>query len=409
MPSIEASGPPSALASTPLATPLTDGATSTVTGADGAPAEPPAPSVPEPPDTPSPPSTPPPVHPPAPEHPFLPGDPTPPVTPAPPPAVPDAPFVPGDPTPAPTPPAPSPPQGPTPPSASAVTERVPADHFGGRIVAEPVPEPVATTSLEGLMRRIDRLMTRQPDPAAQREIAALVALFPRLERPQNAPLVSIAELAVTALAQDPPQMELAAELRRAIRATTRGWDNLFRRIRFTTPSMRVLLGLAAFLFVILPPILLAVEALVAGAVQKELHPQQIVMVGIAGAVGSIISIMVRIQDFDRGSTPDPASQVFIGAFRPVIGIGFALFGYLVVKAGILPIGVPAEQAPYFFASLAFICGFSERLANDLVAKSEQTLSDAIRGDAPQRPAITPASSTPTTPPPPGSEANGSQG
>jgi hypothetical protein len=363
--------------------------------------EEPPPSVPQPPDTPSPPATPPPAHPPAPEHPFLPGDPTPPATPAPPPAVPDAPFVPGDPTPAPPSPAPPPPAGPAQPSAAGagVPERIAAARFGGRIIAEAGVSPAAADALDALMLRIDGLIARSPDAAAQREIAELVALVPRLERPQNASLVAIADRAVTALAQSPPQVELAAQLRAAIRRTSRGTDNLFRRLRFTTPSVRVLLGLAVFLVVVMPLILLAVEPLVQHALDKKLSPEQVVMVGIAGAFGSIISIMVRIQDFDRSSTPDPASQVFVGAFRPVIGIGFALFGYVAVKAGILPIGVPAEQAPYFFAALAFLCGFSERLANDLVAKTEQSLAEAIRGN-PAQPEVTPGpTAAPGSPPP----------
>jgi hypothetical protein len=300
--------------------------------------------------------------------------------------------MPGDPSP-PTPAQPpSPPAGPAAPTAAAA--RVPADLFGGRIVAEPDTPQAAATALNAMLLRLDALIARSLDPAAQREVAALVALVPRLERPQNASLVAVAERAVTALAQTPPQVELAAQLRDSIRRATRGIDNFRRAIRFTTPAVRVLLGLMIFLVGVMPLMLLAAIPGAHRALDRNMNPDQVLMVGVAGAIGSIISIMVRIQDFDRSSGPDATSQVFVGALRPVIGIGIALFAYTVVKAGILPIGVPAEQAPFFFAALAFISGFSERLANDLVAKTEQTLSEAIRGNAPQ-PAAAPVPQSPS--------------
>ncbi|MDB4948932.1 MAG: hypothetical protein JWM27_1581 [Gemmatimonadetes bacterium] len=332
------------------------------------------PSNPQPPETPERPSTPQPAPAAPPEHPFMPGDPAPsPSRPSPAepsqPSQPDAPFIPMDPRPV-SPGDPPPPGGPQ-------LACIPANAFAGRIVDGP---PMSDArQLDMLLARIDRLIARPSDAAVQREVAALIAMLPRLEQPQNVPMLAIAERLVSALSQEPPQVELATQLRVALHASTRGWSNLARRVRAATPSIRMLCGLALFLFVMLP-VLVLVASLVAGrALDKGFEPMKIVMVAGVGAVGSIISIMVRVQDFDENAVGDPLAQLFMGAFRPLIGSAFALFAYTVIKAGILPIGVPLEREPYFFAALAFLSGFSERFASDLVDRTEQSLSASIRG------------------------------
>jgi hypothetical protein len=100
----------------------------------------------------------------------------------------------------------------------------------------------------------------------------------------------------------------------------------------------------------------------------------------AGAVGAVISVMVRVShnnnldiDVDQG----PRITPFVGAFRPIIG---AIFGAVVVAfihAGIVPFTPPADKdVTLFYCGMAFLAGFSERWAQDTILHSGQALKPA---------------------------------
>jgi hypothetical protein len=102
----------------------------------------------------------------------------------------------------------------------------------------------------------------------------------------------------------------------------------------------------------------------------------------AGGVGAVISVMARIT---RGKMEvDPRAGGFAvrlsGAFRPVLGAVFGVALYVVVMSGLMPVAVPEDETTraYFFYTLAFLAGFSERLAQDVFTAAEQTLKPAAR-------------------------------
>ena len=98
-----------------------------------------------------------------------------------------------------------------------------------------------------------------------------------------------------------------------------------------------------------------------------------VLVAIAGAVGSAVSIMVRIQDFMHLKNTDPSVLFFTGFFKPIIGTAFALFVFAILSSGLIPVTIDPAKARYFFAALAFVSGFSERFAKDVATRTEQTI------------------------------------
>ncbi len=65
-----------------------------------------------------------------------------------------------------------------------------------------------------------------------------------------------------------------------------------------------------------------------------------------------------------------------GAIRPLIGAIFGLALFVFVNGGLVPIDVPTEQwkANLFFASVAFLAGFSERWAQDTIVHSAPSLT-----------------------------------
>jgi len=98
-------------------------------------------------------------------------------------------------------------------------------------------------------------------------------------------------------------------------------------------------------------------------------------VAVAGALGSVVSIMVRLQDFASVKTKDPAVIFFTGFFKPIIGMSFAMFVFASINAGIVPLAVKADTAAasHFFLALGFLSGFSERFAQDVASKAEKSV------------------------------------
>lgn len=103
---------------------------------------------------------------------------------------------------------------------------------------------------------------------------------------------------------------------------------------------------------------------------------------LAGAMGAIVSVLMRVTkntfvvDADLGRP----SLRRLGSFRPVIGAVSGLFVYLAFRSGVLtvqPAAQDADAAHYFFALLAFLAGFSERFAKDVLDAARSTIGAAV--------------------------------
>ncbi len=107
------------------------------------------------------------------------------------------------------------------------------------------------------------------------------------------------------------------------------------------------------------------------------------VVALAGALGSIISILIRIQQYQDSDYKGSSAPILVGFAKPFIGTAFGLFLFTIINSNILPIiKVPdsgnntqrdSDIRYYFFFSIAFIIGFSERLAKDIIERTEDTI------------------------------------
>lgn len=132
---------------------------------------------------------------------------------------------------------------------------------------------------------------------------------------------------------------------------------------------------------------------------------QITLVIVAGTLGSIISILIRIEDFQDRKYQDPLVPFLLGAFKPIIGASFAIFFFTLLSSELLIIPTlqesPANQLvpsqgsstselssisyqqlqtdrvaskkQFFIFAIAFVVGFSERIAKDAISKMEGTI------------------------------------
>jgi hypothetical protein len=129
---------------------------------------------------------------------------------------------------------------------------------------------------------------------------------------------------------------------------------------------------------VLFPVLLYVLIRIAGAfLGKTPLPPVVVAVMLAGGVGAVLSVLVRLMD--NSIQLDLATGRFLlmafGACRPVVGALFGVASYLLIAGQVFPWKLPDDKAVhgYFFAGLALVAGFSERLAKDMLETSEKKL------------------------------------
>lgn len=107
------------------------------------------------------------------------------------------------------------------------------------------------------------------------------------------------------------------------------------------------------------------------------------VVALAGALGSIISILIRLDEYKDSDYKGSSAPILVGFAKPLIGTAFGLFLFTIINSNILPIikvpdsGSTPQQSSdiryYFFFSVAFIVGFSERLAKDIIERTEDTI------------------------------------
>ena len=108
---------------------------------------------------------------------------------------------------------------------------------------------------------------------------------------------------------------------------------------------------------------------------------------VAGAIGAFISVITRISSgrfsLSRGTvalqqaTRKAMMLWVLGALRPLIGAVFASAFVIFQSSRLLPIQ-PAGDVPEitYYAGLAFLAGFSERWAQDMVVSTRTTLLEA---------------------------------
>ncbi|MEM9538388.1 MAG: hypothetical protein AAGA60_02630 [Cyanobacteria bacterium P01_E01_bin.42] len=115
----------------------------------------------------------------------------------------------------------------------------------------------------------------------------------------------------------------------------------------------------------------------------------LLLVACSGAFGSIISLFIRMHDFEEKEYSNPLVLLLTGALKPLIGAIFGLLLCGVLKSGILTIRIEAAPEQHksdelLFCSLAFVVGFSERLAKDVIKRTENTLLGSSERQLPPR-------------------------
>jgi hypothetical protein len=242
-----------------------------------------------------------------------------------------------------------------------------------------VPDGHADEALSMIHDRIIAALTTGNDgagtlaPNIQRELARLLGLLPHVAARSDRLLLGSVDLALSSLLGSSPSVAFARETRLNIAQRLGIYPSLRWALTSSPiPAVRVMTGLLIVLGVAIPMLAVTVfllRAHVADLNSPTLDLDDLILFGIFGAAGSVISIMVRIDEFNRWP-PDPSILFFTGLFKPIIGFFFAIFVLLALNSGIVQISLTEERQAYFFMAIAFIAGFSERFARDIASQTE---------------------------------------
>lgn len=148
----------------------------------------------------------------------------------------------------------------------------------------------------------------------------------------------------------------------------------------------MLLG-ALVLGVVLAAVLATIA--VVGTVRRP--AADLLLVALAGSAGAVFSVLARMTsgslqtnlptlDHDMKNT----DLRLIAALRPLVGLVSALALYVLVKGGIVPMSTGTDATRTALATgVAFLVGFSERLAQDVFIRSGNGLLGTM-GDSPAK-------------------------
>ncbi len=228
--------------------------------------------------------------------------------------------------------------------------------------------------IDALINKVNSNLQSGLDDPVQEELANWMNLLPEINSSPIPHLIGEAEVAVSALLFEKPDLTLAIRVREDIKKRVGKHRNLLIRILFGQgpPATKVILGLSALLCIGIPLSIVLLRIIGQGSI-FGVESSLLILVGFFGALGSIVSIMVRIQDFTHLTEEEPSVLFFTGFFKPIVGLSFALFVFAVLKAGLIPLAIDTGKEIYFYVALSFISGFSERFAKDIETKTEEKI------------------------------------
>jgi hypothetical protein len=246
--------------------------------------------------------------------------------------------------------------------------------------------PISTSLSEQLHQRLAQPLGKD----VQDELAQLLVLRTQAARELGPMAVQSIDLGLSALLAEQPNLAFVQTLRRRIGSALS--DQLYplrplALLRSPSPATQVVLGLGLLLLASH-----SLSAFVHLALTDEhtqlfgLPARTLLLMGLCGAMGSAVSILMRLADFEKLRGASRSAMMMLGFFKPIIGTYSALFCFALMKSGLLPLhAANPDSAQYLHMAVCFLVGFSERLAQDLFSRAEQGLVPPAGAERPEPP------------------------
>jgi hypothetical protein len=238
--------------------------------------------------------------------------------------------------------------------------------------AAPVQGEPLAVRIAGVFTRISAHLEVCKDIGVQKQLAKMVMLLPEIEAVGCGTLLSCLEVGVNSLLRTAPEQEVAAEITKSIEERLGVLRNPVAGLRRgSSPAAKVALGMVLDLLVIGVVILVAYLSGLSRIVGAGSDVSLLPAVCFLGALGSFVSIMVRINEFAKLEKTDASVLLLTGIFKPVVGASFALFTFLILLSTGTFLQSPTHQGIGFVLAIAFLAGFGERFAQDVASRAEK--------------------------------------
>jgi hypothetical protein len=260
--------------------------------------------------------------------------------------------------------------------------------------------------VDSLYSRIEQKLDTEIDSGVAVEIAGfnrLLSVMPRKAVEQNRMFF---EMAFSLLKTDQPNLVLVTSIRRDLLAINdRYVGGLSRLLLFASGntllnailSATLTVLLMSFGFMLVMSFGVKLMLLAAGGMQADMRLllvlkgpsfNELLLLCHAAFLGSLVSIMARIKSFLADPTLTPLMTYVSIVTRPVVAVLVAALVFCTIKSGMISFQAADLDGPngYYVAwAIGFLCGFSERLAQNIVFGVSHTLSGSTpNAGAPQR-------------------------
>ena len=237
-------------------------------------------------------------------------------------------------------------------------------------------------SVQRLVERADQAIRNNGDAVAAENLEYWKELLEESHRKRRRYFLSISSTILNGILEDKRVSDISEELKSEIDRQNDLYDRPWMRAKRKgwTPVSHVIFGLLLLLILVIVGGLteflwINFEYLEGGITFSR---QSVSTICTIGAMGGLVSVFVRIQDYADMKDVDPLVLILIGFFKPIMGMVFAFFVFAILASDLVPISLNTaafslEQRELFYVALAFLAGFSERFARDIL-KTEHSVN-----------------------------------
>jgi hypothetical protein len=247
--------------------------------------------------------------------------------------------------------------------------------------------------VRSLIGRVDAKLTTKLDLDVQTEIANLMRLLAGMPRKAVAANRVYFELAFDLLGVDQPNLLLVRSIRLELASINdRASYGISRLIGYISGDTPLNAAISALLSIIVLAFLLfwlmikthktiIEEIATTPELLSLLNDGSVVLLIIAihaAFIGGVVSILARIQDFLSNPTLSPLLICISIVRKPFLSAIFVVLVFSVLKAGLISfhgVDLAGPAAPYLAWVVGFLCGFSERFAQDFVVSASGRFSE----------------------------------
>lgn len=256
--------------------------------------------------------------------------------------------------------------------------------------------------IKSLLSRLDHCIDGELDPLMQEQISRFIGLLVSMPRKVVVDNHLIFELAFEVLGRKSPNTVLArrlwVELLRINNRSTFGMTSVVSYLAGITPLSATISALTTAVllsFVLLGALLQGHQYLVNAALPVSVldahgtgNNGTLVIIAVHSAMlGGIVSILSRMQKFVSLEDLSP-TMIYISVLRkPFLAAAFVVLIFCVLQIGLVNvpgISFDGPNAPYVAWAVGFLCGFSERFAQDVINSASSQFgaitSSEIGGD-----------------------------